>query len=243
MLEWGTVVQERYLGDSHDFIKYALLRAIHRDLGLTVGVNWYLTEPEHVDRAGNNDGEKRHHLKGGEWRQWDADLLDLLRRFEDPNVRHIDRVAAWGVMPPDTLYFDKMVPVEGRANWHRQAMVALEGSDVVFIDPDNGFEVASMTKRKAPKYSLYAEAVDWFRAGKAVIGIQFARQCDPIRRAREVRDKLLDGLEEAAVLPVIRGRVAPNILFVTVAPDRLVDPLSAAVRAFAETGPKVELIE
>ena len=59
-------MQERYLGDSHDFLKYALLRHLSGELGLRLGVDWYLTRPESVDCPGNNDGEKRQHLKGGE---------------------------------------------------------------------------------------------------------------------------------------------------------------------------------
>lgn len=236
-------MQERYLGDSHDFIKYAFLRSLSQSTGMRIGLNWYLTQPEDVDHPDNNDGEKRHHLKGLEWQKWDIELLEKLRRFEDRGARRIERIAEWGVLPTDAMYFEEVVPVDGRSQWHERGKLALNNSDVVFIDPDNGYEVASMAKRKAPKYSLYSEAADWYRAGKAVVGIQFARQCDPIKRAHEVRGKLHDAVGEADVLPVIRGRVAPNILFVTIAPPLLVVQLDTAIRTFVETGPKVELIE
>jgi len=46
-------MQEGYLGDSHDFLKYALLRRLHARTGMRLGVNWYRTEPEAVDHLGS----------------------------------------------------------------------------------------------------------------------------------------------------------------------------------------------
>ena len=97
-------MQERYLGDSHDFIKYAFLRHLHRETGLRIGLNWYLTRPEDVDRPGNNDGEKRHHLKSSVWQGWDADLLERLRGFEKLSERKIDRFYGKGILPSGTCY-------------------------------------------------------------------------------------------------------------------------------------------
>ena len=58
-------MQEKYVGDTPDFVKYALLRALCVDNDdyppLRLGVNWYLTLGDEVDRADNMDGEMRHH--------------------------------------------------------------------------------------------------------------------------------------------------------------------------------------
>lgn len=235
-------MQERYLGDSHDFLKYGLLRHFHRELDLQLGVNWYLAKPENVDRPGNNDGEKRHHLKGGVWKALDPDLFDRISGFEDPAERRLDRIAAWGVLPPLTAYYSENICSSDRHSWHANGLNALEGCDLVFLDPDNGFEVPSMTSRTAPKYALYKEAADYVRRGKVVVGIQFARQCDPIARAREVRQRFLDACGGGSVLPVVRGRVAPNILFVTAAPGPLVAAIDASIRNFCNRSEKVELV-
>ena len=77
-------MQTRYLGNSHDFIKFALLRHVHRHCGLRLGVNWYLTSADEVDRHGSSDGEMRHHLTHLAWRAWDPDLLEAVRDFELP---------------------------------------------------------------------------------------------------------------------------------------------------------------
>lgn len=225
-------MQERYLGDSHDFLKYALLRHLQRELDLVLGVNWYLTSPEHVDRAGNNDGEKRHHLKGGDWPATDPDLFDLVGRFDDPSTRSIDNVADWEILPPATVYHADLLRHDERDAWHATGLERLKQADLVFLDPDNGFEVPSMTRRTTPKYALYREATDYIRRGQAVLGIQFARQCDPVQRALQVRHRLIDLVGAEADLPVIRGRVAPNILFFSMATEQMHERLSSALRTF-----------
>jgi hypothetical protein len=241
-------MQERYLGDSHDFIKYALLRHLRRTVDVRIGVNWYLTRPEDVDKAGNNDGEKRHHLNDPRWSAWDSDLHERLRPLAARPARKLEQVKESGLLPDDTQYFAEHVPTTGRAQWHAQAVATLGDSDLIFLDPDNGFEVGSMTARSASKYALYEEAIDFYRRGKVVVGIQFIRQADPIQRGRDIREKLHAGLENR--LPIVRGRVAPNILFFTLASPDKSKQVAAALTEFAAnsplrengTGRRVELI-
>lgn len=235
-------MQERYLGDSHDFLKYALLRHMRESTGLRLGINWYLTMPEQVDRPGNSDGEKRHHLKGGVWQEADPDLFAQIHLLDAPENRSLGMVAELGILPGDTLYYNDPVSASDRLGWHTSGVDALGPSDVVFLDPDNGFEVKSMTARTRPKYALYDEAVSYHAAGKAVIAIQFARQCDPVQRAVEVRQKLVALCGRSAELPVIRGRVAPNLLFFTIAPAEIMPKIDRALQAFTEKCGKVDLI-
>lgn len=236
-------MQERYLGDSHDFLKYAFLRHLSNAIDVPLGVNWYLSRPENVDRPGNNDGEKRHHLNGTDWQEVDSDLFDKISGFSDPAERHLDRVKKWGVLPEATLFHAENICSSDRKNWHANALAALDPCGLVFLDPDNGFEVPSMSRRTAPKYALYREAADYAKSGKVVVGIQFARQCDPIARAREVRDRLLSSCGGGARLPVVRGRVAPNILFVTFAPLQLVPIVKMAIETFCNRSPRIEIVE
>lgn len=227
-------MQERYLGDSHDFVKYALLRFLSRALRMKVGINWYLTRPEEVDREGSKDGEKRHHLNGDVWRNWEPDLFERLRPFEAPSRRRIAQVREMGILPDTTLYFPEYVPVTDRHRWHHRAKSALADADLIFLDPDNGFEVNSMTLRTSPKYALYSEAIDYFQSGKTVLGIQFVRQADPVRRGQEIRARL--GCV-ANGIPIIRARVAPTLLFFALAPPDRVGDLVEVLSAFAENSP------
>ncbi|MGQ3287536.1 hypothetical protein [Sphingopyxis sp.] len=236
-------MQERYLGDSHDFLKYALLRHLKETFGSKLGVNWYLTTPGEVDRPGNNDGEKRHHLKGGVWRDADPGLFELIGKFDAIAKRKLSNVEAWGILPPDTCYYAAHVPADGRGSWHQNAMAQLQPADLIFLDPDNGFEVSSMTARTRPKYSLFSEAADYVAAGKSVVAIQFARQCDPIQRALDIRNKLVSLVGSPADCPVIRGRVAPNLLFFSIVPGANRERWRRALFDFKMKCAKAEIIE
>ena len=236
-------MQERYLGDSHDFLKYALLRHLSKSLELRIGVNWYLTTPDQVDRPGNNDGEKRHHLKGGVWRDADAELFEKIGKFDTVADRKLSNVASWEILPPDTCYFAAHVPADDRGSWHQNAIAELQPADLIFLDPDNGFEVTSMTARTRPKYSLFSEAADYVAAGKSVVAIQFARQCDPVQRAIDIRIKLVSLVGSPADFTVIRGRVAPNLLFFSIVPGANRERWRRALLDFEMNCAKAEIIE
>jgi hypothetical protein len=235
-------VQERYLGDSHDFLKYAFLRHMHKAGGWRIGLNWYLTHHAQVDRPGSNDGEMRHLLKGGKWQSLDPELLEALRPYDLRTNRRIADFERAGILPRGTGYFSELLRADSRPAWHTRAREALAASDLVFLDPDNGLEVKSMTARTAPKYALYAETLDYFRAGKIVIAIQFARQCDPIAKAHRLRAELCALAGKGVSLPVIRGRVAPNTLFLALAPRQQARALAKALTGFGAGNPLVELI-
>lgn len=237
-------MQERYLGDSHDFIKYALLRHLHRTTSLRIGVNWYLTDPKRVDAVGNNHGEKRHHLTHPEWQRLDPELLEKLRAYEAPESRSIKNVERDQILPSDTVYFEQEVAdAIGRATWHASALKHLKNTDIIFLDPDIGFEVPSMQQSRSPKYAFYSEAADWLREGKVCISIQFTPHRDPIKHAHKVRDKMHEVALPALKLPVVRGRVAPNILFLALSPDSMAISIQRAFVSFTELCPsKIELI-
>lgn len=235
-------MQEKYLGDSHDYVKYALLRHLHRQLGVRIGVNWYLAAPS-IDLPSNNDGQKRHHLKGGVWERWDNELFNRNKVFNNEAKRVLRSVQKYGLLPDNTMYFEETIPAIGREAWHERGIKELHSADLVFLDPDNGFEVKSAKPRALPKYALYEEAIAYHQAGKIVVAIQFARQCKPEARAREVRRVLCDRAGYSRELPVLRARVAPNILFFFLAPAGWVSSLTAALASFvAPSEGKAELI-
>lgn len=244
------LMQERYLGDVHDFIKYAFIRHLSRTTNFRLGLNWYLTDPHEVDGVINNDGAKRFHLNRPDWAEWDRDLIARLHPFAVPETRSLSRFYRAGILPSATIYADDHVGIRDRATWHQKALNQLADADHVFLDPDNGLEVKSATGRRCAKYARYAEIHDYLDRGQAVTCIQFARQCDPHVRAREVRNRLLQGYDDLTPLPVLRCRVAPNILLVSIAPSDKSDELHDALRLFSEMSPvmdakgrRVEVIE
>lgn len=237
-------MQERYLGDSHDFVKYSLLRFLGSQMGLGIGINWYLTCPDALSIAAEaGHGEKRQHLSGRDW-SWDDDLKARLSIFGASECRSFETLADSGALPAGTMLFDDPVPsIELRPEWNAQALERLREANLVFLDPDVGLEVQSMTAATSKRYAFFREVAAYRSAGKIAVTIQFARQCDPIKRAQAVRARLAMTFPEDERLPVLRARTSPNVLFIFSSPVSLQDQLSQAVHAFAAQGPaKLEII-
>ena len=190
-------MRHNYVGDEGDYAKLALLKAL-RGKG-TLGVNWYLT----VHHEDNADGHKLAHLKGrgdDDWSHLDADLLremrKSLRRWEAGD-RHISHLEA--LLMPGAIFFGEELPtgadpaavrMAARERWHADALEALAGADIVFVDPDNGFEVKSRGRRSKwrCKYATYEEIGDYLSRGQAVVAYQhkprltWAAAIDKVRR-------------------------------------------------------------
>lgn len=232
-------MQERYLGDVHDFVKYALIRHFTRAMGVRVGLNWYLTHPDAVDRPGNGDGRQRGYRGDPRWAGVDDGLRTALPAFDGAPLAAFEASAT---LPHGTCFFAEPVPCGDRGAWHARALAALAPAGLVFLDPDNGFAVRSATRRRLPKYAQVAEAADYLHRGQALIAVQFARQCDVAVRARATRDALAGAVPEAVPLPVLRCRVAPSILFVALAPAPRADALRAALLDFAARSDRFCLI-
>ena len=241
-------MQEHYLGDVHDFVKYALLRSLSEQLGLRLGVNWYHTRTE----SDSSDGDNRAYLsRGPEWAKWEPDLFKRIGGLQDLSRRRFGHVRELGILPACTIFYEDQVPTVDRKAWHKSAQNALNDSNMVFLDPDNGFEVESMKTHRRPKFTLFQEAVDFFRDDKVVITIQFAsRRESVVNYARKRRSELHEVSETKHCLPVIRGRAAsPNILFFALAPANRILQVKRALEIFSKGSPeykdgrRVETIE
>ena len=85
-------MQDRYVGDIGDFVKYGLLRAICGAKSL--GVAWYL----HPNAGPVGDGRHTAYLRDpDEWRHLDADLFDALRKLI-PDRRSVANIQQSGIL-------------------------------------------------------------------------------------------------------------------------------------------------
>lgn len=178
-------MRHNYAGDQGDLTKYALLRAM-QNAGLTVGVNWYLS----VHDEPNGDGHLRSHLDHpDDWAALDEPLVkEMARVFKGlPPSRCNVALLEQEAFLPAAVYFSAALPTgavtvaqreRARVEWHRQALVAMAGVDLVCLDPDNGLEVKSRGPRSKwrCKYANYAEVNDYLAAGKSVVPYQHARR-------------------------------------------------------------------
>ena len=180
-------MRHNYAGDQGDYAKYALINALASDGRQVVGVNWYLTVHDEV----NGDGDVRPHLdEPDEWEHLDSRLLaSMVEAFcgLPGSQRRVELLEQDGMLPMSTVFFTEPLPtgalppaerIAAREEWHRQAMRHMAAADLVFLDPDNGFEVPSRGPRSKwrCKYATYAEVNDYLAAGKSVVPYQHARR-------------------------------------------------------------------
>jgi len=162
-------MQNQYTCDIGDFGKYGLLRALTRD-GLGLGVNWYLAP----DEAHKPDGRKISYLdrSARNLRQLaicDPALYDALERLVREGKRQVAAIAAAGILPRGTAFFDEIIPADdSRRAWHARALKATAGRDIVFLDPDNGI-ASGAGATGSRKHAGLDEIADYARRGQIVI--------------------------------------------------------------------------
>lgn len=161
-------MQDRYAGDIGDFGKFGLLKAIEAT-GLSVGVNWYLTEPVTQQEQDNGDGK---HLIAERYIGCDSKLagalLDIAKSGNKRTVRSLENAQ---LLECSHFFAEPVALKPEREQWHMRALVALSQCNVVFLDPDNDIKPKSVREgsAKSVKYAYLREIVDYISQGSSVI--------------------------------------------------------------------------
>ena len=129
-------MQDRYVGDVGDFVKYGLLRAIRGTKRL--GVAWYLRP--NAGPAG--DGRHTAYLQHpDEWRHLDDELFDALRELT-ADRRSVANIQQSGILGDAVFATDRLVvagvKARDRQRWFDRTKRQFADCDLVFADPDNG---------------------------------------------------------------------------------------------------------
>lgn len=139
-------MQDRYVGDIGDYVKYGLLRALAD--GLRLGVAWYLCPSENK----TNDGRHVEYLQAPDrWRSRDEVLFDTLKRIVEEDRRSVDAIEESQLLG-DCKFSNELLsapkPMQSpakyrerhtwRSSWFERVEDELRQCDIVFIDPDNG---------------------------------------------------------------------------------------------------------
>ena len=168
-------MQDRYTCDLGDFSKLGILRAL-QNVGLSIGVNWYLTPDE------NHNGDGRHvkYLKQEEYKACDEVLWLELKNIVESNHRKACYLENERIL--HASFYSERLDFTGKAKteressrgvWHNKALATLAGNDVICVDPDNGLIVPSAVgKPKENKYVMYDELADYYAQKASVIYYQ-----------------------------------------------------------------------
>ena len=85
-------MQERYLGDIHDYFKFLFLKFLSINLKIKIGLNWFLVNPKEIGsiEMAKNDGEKRNYIEKPEFIKYDMKLIRELSKFKDKRKRNVE---------------------------------------------------------------------------------------------------------------------------------------------------------
>ena len=226
-------MQNRYFGDVGDYGKYGLLRKL---CGLTsdgpqlsLGVVWYLVP----DEGHNDDGKHVSYLSDLAYRSCDPGLFDGLKLLLNDGQRSVSKIQQSTLLPGETTFFDTFLsydgmPVAGIANkqarlykrqdWLSDALNAVENRDIVFLDPDNGFQVKSVKRHadKGVKYVFWDEAEQFSDENRTLVIYHH------LNRTMKSRDQITVKIEEYrsnlprgdTVIPLLFKRGSHRVFFI-----------------------------
>ena len=189
-------MKNQYFGDINDYKKYSLLRLLSGNGQIETVVCWILTE----DDSGS-DGKHIRYLERPEiWRSYDPIVYEHLRKHViDNGIRNVDIIERANVLPNCRFYKELIQDdMNSRDEYFDKFLKFAEGADLVFFDPDNGFEVKSVPrgKKKSSKYIYWNEVEASYKLGHSLLLYQhFPRKpreafiCDLIQQF-----KALDGI-------------------------------------------------
>ncbi len=211
-------MQNRYIGDIGDYVKFAILRALSP--GRRLGVAWWLYE----DEDHNKNGRHISYLDAPEkWRSLDPALYDGLKRIVDSGVRDV-RLFERANLLPGAKYHNVLIPTLGppaerktqRASWYEQLKVEFAELDLIFLDPDNGLETEGFNAgaKIAGKSISIAELVGLARAGRTLIVYhhQTRRRGGHFEEIRHWRSKLTENFQS---VDAIRSKsYSPRVFFI-----------------------------
>jgi hypothetical protein len=173
-------MQNRYVGDVGDFGKYALLRALCQpEPSINLAVIWCLFP----DESGNNDGRHVSYIRDQGFAQLDVRLHATLADIVTQSRRNIAAIGDSGCLPASTVFCAdpisavdtsqarSMERLRHRAERLEACIRRTSTCELVFFDPDNGLEIASIPKHhpKSGKYIYWDELAQFWRRGNTLL--------------------------------------------------------------------------
>ena len=209
-------MQERYLGDVHDFYKFLFLKYISKKLKEKIGLNWYLVSPEQVSffEEKKKDGEKRSFLKRKEICDLDLSLSQEFKGFFEKEKRNIIDFTNKTHLKKHIKFYNNEITLLGRKSWFEKSLFFFKDQQTIFLDPDNG-----LLKKKGQnslKHILIEEINKYVLEEKIVIFTQFqSYNKNHLIYLKEIKEFLLSNNLDLFT-PIVRNRTSPNTFFITV---------------------------
>ncbi|GJQ24506.1 hypothetical protein BIY37_05415 [Candidatus Brocadia sapporoensis] len=201
-------MKNQYFGDINDYVKYGLLRCFAK-AGLRIGVCWMLTPDDK-----RSDGRKIKYLsRPNEWAGHDSRLFNHLSKTlgarDGKHIRHIEGP----IHIPHARFFGALVTdsLAERIAWRKDMFAVLDGSDLLFFDPDNGIEVPSKAvgRKDSSKYIYWEELTESWKRAKSLLVFQHFPRMKRNEYISARVEEMASRLSGSLVIPLR----SPNVLF------------------------------
>jgi len=223
-------MRDQYAGDVSDLLKFAFLRAL-AGADKTLGIAWYYAPGD--DRR--PDGRHLEWRDEPAWRKLDADLHASLAALPERSVAALEGTTIW---PRGALFHREPMPLRvERSAWGARKREALDGANIVFLDPDNGLG------EETEKHATFSEIQLLRKPGRAVVFITFpGRNMPHDALLRKLHERLSVEADAESIVTLrtnvsvpraegSRAYVQRQRWFTVVDPDA---ELTARARAFAD---------
>jgi hypothetical protein len=221
-------MKDQYVGDINDYTKYALLRALSDAHGGRLHVCWMLTPAD-----GRADGGRLAYLNDARtFRAFDPPVFDALASLVSKGRRSVRAIETARVLSNATFYTDILPDGDpGRRLYFSQLSLHLGPDDLIFFDPDNGFEVSSVPRgrRNSSKYLFWEELTGALDEGRSICAYQHF----PRRQRAPYVATLLDRLEDIAPNHHAFAVFSPWVAYIICAPAQLAEQLATAAAEVA----------
>jgi len=208
-------MQERYLGDVHDFYKFLFLKYLSKKLKKKIGLNWYLISPKLLgaNEEKKKDGENRNYLKKKEICKLDNKISEEFIKIVDIKKRNIADFTNRTHLKSHIKFYNKQITSE-RESWFQESVDFFKNNEIIFLDPDNGL-LKKENKRNSLKHLLIDEIDKYLSHGKIIIFTQFqSYNKNHLNYLKEIKN-FLNSKNLRISLPIVRNRTSPNTFFIT----------------------------
>ena len=164
-------MQERYLGDVHDFQKFIFLKFLSCAFNQKIGLNWYLVDPKKIGEkeVKKKDGEKRYFLQQNEFKNIDKMIYDEFVKLKSKKLRSITAFTKKTHLNRYISFFNNKITLLNREKWFRDSLNFFKKRDIIFLDPDNGLLKNKKSKKTSLKYVLMNEIESYLSNKKTII--------------------------------------------------------------------------
>ncbi len=215
-------MQQRYLGDIHDFQKFIFVKFLSYAFKQKIGLNWYLVDPKKIGEKEVNkkDGEKRYFLQKNEFKTIDREIYNEFVELKLKKFRNINSFTKKTHMLQYVCFYNKKIPLLNREKWLLDSLSFFKENNIIFLDPDNGLLKIKKSRKMSLKYVLLREIESYLSNNKTVIFTQFQSFNKTNNTYLNEINNYLKMKNININCPVVINRTAPNTIFISLSSDK-----------------------